>query len=229
MKKSIKLLLVALAATFIAPVVSHSADWQLRSSTISPNLAAALDATLASNPAPLTTASVMPKAEGLKKATKSDSLNEVVIVRQKLRDVIQSAATRSNLNVEVSRGVRGTAQNVVLPSNLTGLLDELAYTNNIVWYRKNRNIFVSSAKESKSRLIFLGETSLKRFKNSIREAGIVAPDFEFEYLADAQSVSVSGPISYLASLELIAQALNKSTGSSSVVTIKAGVVNTIRR
>lgn len=229
MKKSIKLLLVALAATFIAPVVSHSADWQLRSSTISPNLAAALDTTLASNPAPLTTASVMPKAEGLEKATKSDSLNEVVIVRQKLRDVIQSAATRSNLNVEVSRGVRGTAQNVVLPSNLTGLLDELAYTNNIVWYRKNRNIFVSSAKESKSRLIFLGETSLKRFKNSIREAGIVAPDFEFEYLADAQSVSVSGPISYLASLELIAQALNKSTGSSSVVTIKAGVVNTIRR
>lgn len=233
MKTTTKIFSLALATFFMAPVMSHSADWQLRSSTISPNLAAALDATISSNPAPLETASVQQGAETIKQSAKQSAHlvgpEEVVIVKQKYRDIIQFAATRSNMNVDISRGVRGTAQNVVLPSKLIDLLEEMAYTNDIVWYRKNRNIYVSSAKENKSRLIFLGETSLKRFKNSIKEAGIVAPNFEFEYLADAQSVSVVGPISYLASLELIAQALNKSTGSSSVVTIKAGVVSTIRR
>lgn len=229
MKTTIKTLSVVLAALFIAPVTSHSADWQLRSATISPNLASALDASIASDPAPLNVSAIKPDAKAVKQNAQSAGSDQVVIVKQKFRDLIQFAATRSNMNVDISRGVRGIAQNVVLPSKLIDLLEELSYTNDIVWYRKNRSIYVSSAKESKSRLIFLGETSLKRFKNSIKEAGIVAPNFEFEYLADAQSVSVVGPISYLASLELIAQALNKSTGSSSVVTIKAGVVSTIRR
>lgn len=203
--------------SIIACSASQASDWTLRSS-ITGELANALEE--AANQDTMKTASI---------AADSSEVSKVFVVRQKLRDVIQAAATRSNFNVDISRGIRGMAENISLPGDLIVMLDELGQTNDLVWYRKDSNIYVSTSAENKSRLIFLGETSFKRFENSVNEAGIIAPNFRFEYLSDAQSVSVAGPVSYLANLELIAEALGKSTGSNSVVMIKAGVVDTVRR
>lgn len=218
MKNLKKIIFSAITFSIMACSASQATEWTLRSS-INADLADALELAATKQDA-TETASI---------AADSGDAEKVFVVRQKLRNVIQAAATRSSYNVDISRGIRGMAENVSLPGDLIEMLDQLGQTNDIVWYRKDSSIYVSTSAENKSRLIFLGETSFKRFESSVKEAGIIAPNFRFEYLSDAQSVSVAGPVSYLANLELIAEALGKSTGSSSVVMIKAGVVDTVRR
>lgn len=159
-------------------------------------------------------------------APKEERRDETVfVVERKLKELLEVAGTRERLEVKVSRGVRGVVRDARLPANVEDMLAELSRSYDIVWYRKNRTINVSSSAESQSRLIFLGDASFDRFKSSMRDAGLADAPFTVEYLPEARSVSLSGPVSFLANAELIADALAKSGSNRSIVVIRSGQMN----
>lgn len=148
----------------------------------------------------------------------------VVVIQRNLKDLIEAAGTRNRMDVKVTRGVRGIVRDAYLPDDMTGMLEQLSHSYDLVWYRNGKTVHVSSASENNSRIIFLGNVSFQRFAESLADAGLGNAGFAVEYLPEAQSVSVSGPVSYLASAELIADALTKTTSSRSIMVIKGGQI-----
>ncbi len=162
------------------------------------------------------------KPEKLSSSTARREDAQVVVVRRRLSELVKAAGARSNLDVKVTRGVRAMVRDAVLPADLEKMLPVLSENHNITWYRMNRTVFISSTAESASRVIFLGYVGESQFRTALAEAGIDATNMQIEYLSHAKSISLTGPVSFLAQSELIAEALVKTHNSFSVQIIKGG-------
>ena len=150
--------------------------------------------------------------------------NQVVVINQKLSSLLRSAGRRNNVQMKIARGVRGSVRNETIPSKLPELLDSLSRSQGLAWYQLHGTIYISRHSDNTSRMISLGNTGVGDFREGLAAAGLDVTRFELKHLSQANSVMVSGPITYLANVELIAEAMNKNKHkkSNSVVFIKGG-------
>jgi type II secretory pathway component GspD/PulD (secretin) len=149
-----------------------------------------------------------------------DVRKDVFVLEQELRDFLLLAGKRNNARISVSPSVRGTIRNLALPSDIDAMLDMLAREFDFEWFRESGTIQVSSAKDSVSRVIFLGRMRMEDLETSITEAGLTGEGYDLSFVESSNSVVVKGPVALIAKIELIAEAFNKK--NSGVRIIKRG-------
>jgi len=123
-----------------------------------------------------------------------------------------NAGMTANANGEITMTprVRGTLKKMTLPLNIEEMLEKIAPQFDLKWHFQQKKIYVSIGSETTTRLIFLGETEMEDLEQAIKGAGLKTQAYDLTYVEDSNSVIVNAPVSYIASVELIAEALGKN-------------------
>lgn len=152
---------------------------------------------------------------------------KIYVVEQSLPDFLRQAARRNGFEITMTPRVRGTLKKMTLPLNIEEMLEKIAPQFDLKWHFQQKQIYVSLGSESTTRLIFLGETDMKDLEQAIKGAGLDTQAYDLTYVEDSNSVIVNAPVSYIASVELIAEALgkNKSNKRDKLKIIRFGNVS----
>jgi len=134
----------------------------------------------------------------------------IYIVEQSLPDFLRQAARRNGYEVTMTPRVRGTLKKMSLPLDMKELLKKISPQFDLKWHFQQKQLYVSIGSENSTRMIFLGETNMDDLKKAIDGAGLDAQSYDMTFVEDSNSVIVNGPVSYIASVELIAEALGKN-------------------
>lgn len=135
---------------------------------------------------------------------------KIYVVEQSLPDFLRQAARRNGYEITMTPRVRGTLKKMTLPLNIEEMLEKIAPQFDLKWHFQQKQIYVSLGSENTTRLIFLGETDMEDLEQAIKGAGLNAEAYDLTYVEDSNSVIVNAPVSYIASVELIAEALGKN-------------------
>lgn len=135
---------------------------------------------------------------------------KIYVVEQSLPDFLRQAARRNGFEITMTPRVRGTLKKMTLPINIEEMLEKIAPQFDLKWHFQQKQLYVSIGSESSTRLIFLGETSMEDLEQAIKGAGLNKQAYDLTYVEDSNSVIVNAPVSYIASVELIAEALGKN-------------------
>lgn len=152
---------------------------------------------------------------------------KIYVVEQSLPDFLRQAARRNGFEITMTPRVRGTLKKISLPLNIEEMLEKIAPQFDLKWHFQQKQLYVSLGSESTTRLIFLGETDMKNLEQAIEGAGLKTQAYDLTYVEDSNSVIVNAPVSYIASVELIAEALgkNKSNKRDKLKIIRFGNVS----
>ena len=152
---------------------------------------------------------------------------KIYVVEQSLPDFLSQAARRNGFEITMTPRVRGTLKKMTLPLNIEEMLEKIAPQFDLKWHFQQKQIYVSLGSENTTRLIFLGETDMEDLEQAIKGAGLNAEAYDLTYVEDSNSVIVNAPVSYIASVELIAEALgkNKSNKRDKLKIIRFGNVS----
>lgn len=152
---------------------------------------------------------------------------KIYVVEQSLPDFLRQAARRNGYEITMTPRVRGTLKKMTLPLNIQEILEKIAPQFDLKWHFQQKQLYVSLGSESTTRLIFLGETNMDELEQAINGAGLKTQAYDLTYIEDSNSVIVNAPISYIASVELIAEALgkNKSVKKGKLKIIRFGNVS----
>jgi len=135
---------------------------------------------------------------------------KIYVVEQSLPDFLRQAARRNGYEITMTPRVRGTLKKMTLPLNIEEMLEKIAPQFDLKWHFQQKKIYVSIGSETTTRLIFLGETEMEDLEQAIKGAGLKTQAYDLTYVEDSNSVIVNAPVSYIASVELIAEALGKN-------------------
>ncbi len=135
---------------------------------------------------------------------------KIYIVEQSLPDFLRHAARRNGYEITMTSRVRGTLKNMSLPLNIEEMLKKIAPQFDLKWHFQQKQLYVSVGSENSTRMIFLGETDMEDLKKAISGSGLKSQAHDLNFVEDSNSVIVNGSVSYIASVELIAEALNKN-------------------
>lgn len=135
---------------------------------------------------------------------------KIYVVEQSLPDFLRQAARRNGYEITMTPRVRGTLKKMALPLNIEEMLEKIAPQFDLKWHFQQKKIYVSIGSETTTRLIFLGETEMEDLEQAIKGAGLKTQAYDLTYVEDSNSVIVNAPVSYIASVELIAEALGKN-------------------
>ena len=178
-------------------------------------------------------ASTVANANGLSfEQTQSITASEtkkpkIYVVEQSLPDFLRQAARRNGYEITMTPRVRGTLKKMTLPLDIEEMLEKIAPQFDLKWHFQQKQLYVSLGSESSTRLIFLGETNMEDLEQAIQGAGLSKQAYDLTYVEDSNSVIVNAPVSYIASVELIAEALgkNKSNKRDKLKIIRFGNVS----
>ena len=150
----------------------------------------------------------------------------VYVVNQSLPTFLRQAARRSDYEIKISKRVRGVLKKRRLPIDIKKILPEIAEQFDLKWHFQNKQLFVSIGSENTTRLIYLGQMKYPKLQESMEQAGIEGDAYDLSYVEESNSILVNGSISYIASLELLAESYNKNLSSrrTNVRTIKFGKI-----
>ena len=136
---------------------------------------------------------------------------KVYVVEQSLPDFLRQAARRNGYEITMTSRVRGTLKKLSLPLDMKAILKKLALQFDLKWHFQQKQIYISVGSENATRMIFLGDTDMEDLKSAISGAGLKSEAYELNFVEDSNSVIVNGPVSYISSIELIAEALIKNS------------------
>ena len=134
----------------------------------------------------------------------------IYVIEDSLPDVLRQAATRNGFEITMTSRVRGTLQKITLPLNMEKMLEKIAPQFDLKWHFQDNQLYVSVGSENTTRMIFLGKTKIKDLEKVLETAQFKAQGASFTYIEDSNSVIVNGPVSYVASVELLAESLTKN-------------------
>lgn len=134
----------------------------------------------------------------------------VYIVEQSLPDFLRQAARRNGYQIKLSPRVRGTLKRMSLPLDIKKILEQIAPQFDLKWHFQQQQVYVSVGSESTTRLIYLGNMSMQDLEKSLDGAGLSSSAYDLSFVEESNSVIVNGPVSYIASVELIAESFNKN-------------------
>ena len=143
-------------------------------------------------------------------ANQSSAEPKVYIVEQSLPDFLRQAARRNGYQVTITSRVRGTLKKMSLPLDMEQILEKIASQFDLKWHFQQKQLYISVGSENTTRMIFLGETKMESLDQALEGAGLKSDAYEFTFVEDSNSVIVNGPASYIASVELITEALIKN-------------------
>jgi len=132
------------------------------------------------------------------------------VVEQSLPDILRQAARRNGYQITLTPRVRGTLRKMTLPLDIEKMLVKIAPQFDLKWHFQQNQVYVSVSSENTTRMIFLGKTKMKELENALEGAGMKTQNNNLTYVEDSNSVIVNGPASYIASVELLAESLNKN-------------------
>lgn len=135
---------------------------------------------------------------------------KIYIVEQSLPDFLRQAARRNGYEITMTPRVRGTLKKMSLPLDMNELLKKISPQFDLKWHFQQKQLYVSIGSENSTRMIFLGATDMDDLKKAIDGAGLNTQSYDMTFVEDSNSVIVNGPVSYIASVELIAEALGKN-------------------
>ncbi len=152
---------------------------------------------------------------------------KIFVVEQSLPDFLRHAARRNGYEITITPRVRGTLKKMSLPLNMEEMLKKIAPQFDLKWHFQQKQLYVSVGSENTTRMIFLGNTDMEDLKKAIQGAGFKSQAYNLTFVEDSNSVIVNGPISYIASVELIAEALikNKANKREKLKIIRFGNIN----
>lgn len=150
----------------------------------------------------------------------------VHVISQPLAAFIRQAARRNGYQVTLSKRVRGVLKKRTLPMDVRKILPEIAEQFDLKWHFQQKQLFVSIGAENTTRLIYLGQMKMDQLKDAMQQAKIESDAYDLSYVEESNSVLVNGSVSYIASLELIAESYNKNAANrkSNVKVIRYGNV-----
>lgn len=153
--------------------------------------------------------------------------SKIYVVEQSLPDFLRHAARRNGFEITMTPRVRGTLKKIQLPLNIEEILQKIGPQFDLKWHFQQKQLYVSLGAESSTRLIFLDETNMEDLEQAIEGAGLNTQAYDLTYVEDSNSVIVNAPVSYIASIELIAEALgkNKSNQRDKLKIIRFGNVS----
>lgn len=173
--------------------------------------------TLASVLLTVTSADMAANANGLSAQQTTQSITasqtkepKIRVVEQGLPDFLRQAARRNGFEITMTPRVRGTLKKMTLPLDMKKILEKIAPQFDLKWHFQQKQLYVSIGSENSTRLIFLGETKMVDLEKALKGAGLKTEAYDLTYVEDSNSVIVNAPISYIASVELIAEALIKN-------------------
>lgn len=153
---------------------------------------------------------------------------EVLIVDQDVASLIKDFAKKVGIRADISRGVRGRARDLRLPTEPSAFLDELSRRYQIDWYFEGNVLHVSASSEAASRMIGLGNVDFESVRTEVTAAGLDPDRFGMKNMDAAKAVMVSGPPSYIARVELIVESLvNGRPSGKTVRVMKFGYVQNV--
>jgi type II secretory pathway component GspD/PulD (secretin) len=154
------------------------------------------------------------------------STRKIYVVEQSLPDFLRQAARRNGYEITMSSRVRGNLKNKSLPTDIKGILTQLAPQFDLKWHFQQKQVYVSVGSENTTRMIFLGKTKMSDLESALEGAGLSSPSYQLNYVEDSNSVIINGPASYIASVELLAESLgkNKKAKRDSLKVIRFGTV-----
>lgn len=143
----------------------------------------------------------------------------IFIAEQNLQEVLRLVAKRNNVQLNLTRKVRGTIRNTELPLEIRAFMEMLGKQFDLKWHFLNNQLFVSTSYDDASRMIFLGSMNFDELKSAMSSLGLEPETYEMAYIDDTNSVFVNAPASYIANIELIAESFNKNN-SNTPTTVK---------
>lgn len=135
---------------------------------------------------------------------------KIHVVEQALPEFLRQAARRNGYQVTMTSRVRGTLKKISLPLDLDELLQKIAPQFDLKWHFQENQLYISVGSENSTRLIFLGSTKMLDLEKALTGAGLKSKNYNLTYVEDSNSVIVNGPVSYIASVELLAESLSKN-------------------
>lgn len=152
---------------------------------------------------------------------------KIFVVEQSLPDFLRQAARRNGYEITLTPRIRGTLKKMSLPLDMNEMLKKIAPQFDLKWHFQENQLYVSTGSENATRMIFLGETDIDDLKKAIAGSGLEAQAYNLNFVEDSNSVIINGPVSYIASVELIAEALakNKSIKKDKLKIIRFGNVS----
>lgn len=134
----------------------------------------------------------------------------VHVVEQALPEFLRQAARRNGYQVTMTPRVRGTLKKISLPLDLDELLEKIAPQFDLKWHFQENQLYVSVGSENTTRLVFLGNTKMLELEKALTGAGLKSENYNLTYVEDSNSVIINGPVSYIASVELLTESLSKN-------------------
>lgn len=150
----------------------------------------------------------------------------VYVISQPLPAFLRQAARRNGYQITLSKRVRGVLKKRTLPMDIRKILPEIGEQFDLKWHFQQKQLFVSIGAENTTRLIYLGQMKMDQLREAMQQADIESDAYDLSYVSESNSVLVNGSVSYIASLELIAESYNKNLANrkSNVKVIRYGTV-----
>ncbi len=147
--------------------------------------------------------------------TKNDGT--IIVVNQKIKQLLEDFSRQNGLTLNISDKLNIVVKNHRLPAEKKQFLDELSKRYSLDWYQRGNELFVSAKKERVSRIIATKNIELSALQNDLGQLAQNIEDFPFEQAENSRLVLVSGPPSYLALVELVLEAIEKSPNTNTDV------------
>ncbi|WP_434883716.1 nodulation protein NolW [Bradyrhizobium oligotrophicum] len=155
------------------------------------------------------------------------------VVEQELAVVLQELGRNTGLRVEVGAEVHGRVRGPLPSLTPREFLDYLCANYGLEWYFDGFRLYVSTGKESVSRVISRGAVPLDRLNAAMRELAISDDRFPLREVKQSDLLLVSGPPQYAAlvdrTLAALKAAAHPRVGQPPFVTIyRADQVATVK-
>ncbi|MEO0327238.1 MAG: hypothetical protein AAF217_01440 [Pseudomonadota bacterium] len=133
----------------------------------------------------------------------------VLIINQSLSEVLSLAAEYNGYELIFSGALGGTLMHMALPYDVREMLHQLSTEYDLAWHFDAPELYVSDRSTQVTREIFIGNVLLNTFGKVAETAGIAKSMYSIQPKTNDNSLTVTGPASYIDGLSAIAKRLTK--------------------
>lgn len=146
----------------------------------------------------------------------------VLVVRQKLPDLLKQVTRRMGYRLTLSSTITGLVEGGRYPIHVERMMPQLAEQYALLWHLQDKELFVSSIEEWSERRIHVGNLSRRELFNAIRDAGVRIGNQQFAFPSNSQEMLVSGEASFITKMESIVAKLKREVSDQFENTVSGG-------
>ena len=139
----------------------------------------------------------------------ADAPLNYTVVAQDLRPLLTDVGAKLGVAVQISDGVSGQVHGRLPATPARTFLDNLSKVYGLVWYYDGATLYVSTAAETASKLLPLGNVGVDQLSQALDQLGLADSRWPLRGAGDSRIVMVSGPPHYVAAVEQTLEALTQ--------------------